>query len=39
MIEVSEDACNVSVTSDDGKVMNVDLGKQGIRFVSQKHRQ
>ncbi|KAK9068883.1 hypothetical protein SSX86_012999 [Deinandra increscens subsp. villosa] len=39
VVEVSEDVSNVSVTLDDGKAMNVDLGKQGIRFVSQKHRQ
>ncbi|KAI7757272.1 hypothetical protein M8C21_019183 [Ambrosia artemisiifolia] len=37
--EVSEDTSNASVTLDDGKVMHVDLGKQGIRFVSQKQRQ
>ncbi|KAD3336731.1 hypothetical protein E3N88_32250 [Mikania micrantha] len=37
--EVSEDISNVSVTLDDGNAMKVDLGKQGIRFVSQKQRQ
>ncbi|KAJ0735213.1 putative [histone H3]-lysine(4) N-trimethyltransferase chromatin regulator PHD family [Helianthus annuus] len=36
--EVSEDTSSASVTLDDGKAMNVDLGKQGIRFVSQKQR-
>ncbi|XP_024984459.1 uncharacterized protein LOC112520343 [Cynara cardunculus var. scolymus] len=39
VIEVSEDTSTVMVSSDDGKAINVDLGKQGIRFVSQKHRQ
>ncbi|KAI3742910.1 hypothetical protein L1987_60608 [Smallanthus sonchifolius] len=36
--DVSEDTSSVSVTLDDGKTMNVDLGKQGIRFISQKQR-
>ncbi|XP_071690075.1 uncharacterized protein [Rutidosis leptorrhynchoides] len=39
VIKVSEDTSNVTVTLEDGKAMNVDLGKQGIRFVSQKQRQ
>nr|XP_043609846.1 uncharacterized protein LOC122581665 [Erigeron canadensis] len=39
VIQVSEDTSTVSVTLDDGKAMNVDLGKQRIRFVSQKQRQ
>ncbi|KAJ9558275.1 hypothetical protein OSB04_012889 [Centaurea solstitialis] len=37
--EVSEDTSTVMVSSDDGKAITVDLATQGIRFVSQKHRQ
>lgn len=36
--EVFEGTSVVSVTLDDGKTSNVDLGKQGIRFYSQKRR-
>ncbi|KAI3739920.1 hypothetical protein L2E82_30333 [Cichorium intybus] len=39
IIEFHEDTSTVLVTLDDGKAMNVDLGKQGIRFVSKKQRQ
>ncbi|XP_024987582.1 uncharacterized protein LOC112522588 isoform X3 [Cynara cardunculus var. scolymus] len=38
IIEVFEGTSIVSVTLDDGKTSNVDLSKQGIRFVSQKQR-
>ncbi|CAI9269772.1 unnamed protein product [Lactuca saligna] len=38
IIEFCEDTSTVLVTLDDGKAMNVDLGKQGIRFVSKKQR-
>ncbi|KAI3731824.1 hypothetical protein L1987_63014 [Smallanthus sonchifolius] len=38
IIEVFEGTSAVSVTYDDGKASNVDLGKQGIRFYSQKRK-
>ncbi|KAK9074321.1 hypothetical protein SSX86_006919 [Deinandra increscens subsp. villosa] len=38
IIEVFEGTSTVSVTLDDGKKSNVDLGKQGIRFYSQKRK-
>ncbi|KAL8229802.1 hypothetical protein R6Q57_014702 [Mikania cordata] len=38
IIEVYEGTSIVSVTFDDGKASNVDLGKQGIRFYSQKRK-
>ncbi|GKB49213.1 hypothetical protein Tco_0899966 [Tanacetum coccineum] len=38
VLEVFEDASTVSVTLDDGNALNVDLGKQGIRFVQKKQR-
>ncbi|KAI7741806.1 hypothetical protein M8C21_003239, partial [Ambrosia artemisiifolia] len=38
VIEVFEGTSVVSVTYDDGKASNVDLGKQGIRFYSEKRR-
>ncbi|XP_071720632.1 uncharacterized protein [Rutidosis leptorrhynchoides] len=38
VIKLSNDTTIVSVTLEDGKAMDVDLGKQGIRFVSQKQR-
>ncbi|KAM0050407.1 putative [histone H3]-lysine(4) N-trimethyltransferase chromatin regulator PHD family [Helianthus debilis subsp. tardiflorus] len=38
VIEVFEGTSVVSVTYDDGKASNVDLGKEGIRFYSQKRK-
>ncbi|KAI3818479.1 hypothetical protein L1987_12287 [Smallanthus sonchifolius] len=38
IIEVFEGTSVASVTYDDGKASNVDLGKQGIRFYSQKRK-
>lgn len=36
--DIFEGASIVSVALDDGKVKNFELGKQGIRFVSQKQK-
>lgn len=38
MIEVFEGSSIVSVALDDGKKKNLELGKQGIRFVCQKQK-
>ncbi|MCD7454968.1 hypothetical protein HAX54_026662 [Datura stramonium] len=38
VIEVFEGSSVVSVALDDGKTKNLELGKQGIRFVSQKQK-
>ncbi|KAI3445034.1 hypothetical protein Pfo_001699 [Paulownia fortunei] len=39
VIEVFEGTSMVSIALDDGKAKNFELGKQGIRFVSQKQKQ
>ncbi|KAM1229348.1 hypothetical protein ACFX15_039077 [Malus domestica] len=36
--DVIEGMSTLSVTLDDGKVKSLELGKQGVRFVSQKHK-
>ena len=38
VVEVFEGSSVVSVALDDGKKKNLELGKQGIRFVSQKQK-
>ncbi|KAH6824535.1 hypothetical protein C2S53_010349 [Perilla frutescens var. hirtella] len=38
VVDIFEGASIVSVALDDGKVKNFELGKQGIRFVSQKQK-
>lgn len=36
--DLLEGTASLSVTLDDGKVKTLELGKQGVRFVSQKHK-
>ncbi|PIN27162.1 putative transcription factor HALR/MLL3, involved in embryonic development [Handroanthus impetiginosus] len=38
VVEVTEGTSNVSIALDDGKTRSFELGKQGIRFVSQKQK-